>query len=69
MVAWLVMCPRMWGYPLSKLEMARMPTAWWLRPVSREARVGEHSGVTWKFEYRRPLVARASIFGVVRSEP
>ena len=39
----------MCGYPLSKFEIARMPTVWWLRPVSSAARVGEHSGVTWKF--------------------
>ena len=24
-----------------------MPTAWWLRPVKKEARVGEQSDVTW----------------------
>ena len=40
--------PRMLGNPVSKLETARMPTAWWLRPVRRQARVGEHSAVVWK---------------------
>jgi hypothetical protein len=25
-----------------------MPTVWWLRPVRRHARVGEHSVVVWK---------------------
>ena len=25
-----------------------IPTAWWLRPVKNEARVGEHREVTWK---------------------
>ena len=25
-----------------------MPTEWWLRPVIRAWRVGEHSAVTWK---------------------
>ena len=44
------MRPRMCGKPVLKLEIARMPTVWWLRPVSSAARVGEHSGVTWKFE-------------------
>ncbi len=30
-------------------ETNRMPTEWWLRPVNRHARVGEHSAVVWKF--------------------
>ena len=46
-----------------------MPTLWWLRPVSSAARVGEHSGVTWKFVYCRPLAASRSMFGVSISEP
>jgi hypothetical protein len=25
-----------------------MPTEWWLRPVIRACRVGEHNAVTWK---------------------
>ena len=28
--------------------MPPMPTAWWLRPVSSAALVGEHIAVTWK---------------------
>ena len=32
-----------------------MPTAWWLRPVSRHARVGEQIAVTWKRLYARPV--------------
>ena len=28
--------------------MRPMPFEWWLRPVSRHARVGEHSAVVWK---------------------
>ena len=44
----LEMWPRMWGNPVLKFEIARIPTVWWLRPVRIEARVGEHSGVTWK---------------------
>ena len=54
----------MFGKPVLKFETARMPTLWWLRPVSSAARVGEHSGVTWKFVYRRPSAARRSMFGV-----
>jgi hypothetical protein len=26
-----------------------IPQLWWLRPVSTQARVGEHSAVVWKF--------------------
>ena len=54
MAALFEMLPRMCGNPVEKLEMPRMPTAWWFRPVRRDARVGEHSGVTWKFVYRKP---------------
>ena len=46
-----------------------MPTAWWLRPVSNAARVGEHSAVTWKRLKRRPPAASASMLGVAMSEP
>jgi hypothetical protein len=40
-----------------------------LRPVSSAALVGEHSGVVWKFVYRRPPDASASMVGVSISEP
>ena len=43
------MCPRICGKPVLKFATERIPTVWWLRPVSSAARVGEHSGVTWKF--------------------
>ncbi len=46
--AWWLTRPRMCGKPVLKLEIARIPTVWWLRPVSSAARVGEHRGVTWK---------------------
>ncbi len=49
--------------------MRPMPTLWWLRPVSTQARVGEHSDVVWKLVYRRPRSARASNVGVAMSEP
>jgi hypothetical protein len=32
-----------------------MPTAWWFRPVSSAARVGEHIAVTWKPVVPQPL--------------
>ena len=59
----------MFGKPVLKFEMQRIPTLWWLRPVSSAARVGEHSGVTWKFVYCRPLAASRSMFGVSMLEP
>src|SRR5665213_471323 len=59
----------MLGNPELQLEMPRMPTEWWLRPVRRAARVGEQSGVTWKLANRSPPFARASMFGVSKSEP
>ena len=31
-----------------------MPTRWWLRPVNRHARVGEHTAVVWKLVNRTP---------------
>ena len=67
--AWFEMWPVMFGKPVLKFEMQRIPTLWWLRPVSSAARVGEHSGVTWKFVYCRPFAASRSMFGVSISEP
>ena len=46
-----------------------MPLRWWFRPVSRQARVGEHSDVVWKFASLTPPAARPSITGVSMSEP
>src|SRR4051794_35383132 len=46
-----------------------MPTAWWLRPVSRHARVDEHTDVTWKRLYRSPPAAIRSMFGVLMAPP
>ena len=37
--------------------MPPIPTAWWLRPVSNAALVGEHIAVTWKRLYRNPSAA------------
>ena len=38
----------MFGKPVSMFETARIRAAWWLRPVSRQARVAEQSAVVWK---------------------
>ena len=59
----------MCGKPVFQLLTPRMPTSWWLRPVSSDARVGEHSGVTWKFVYCSPFAASRSMFGVSIDEP
>ena len=39
--------------------MRAMPLLWWLRPVSRHARVGEHSAVVWKFAVAMPRTGEA----------
>jgi hypothetical protein len=46
-----------------------IPTRWWLRPVSRQARVGEQMAVVWKLVSCTPRSARASMCGVAMSEP
>jgi hypothetical protein len=46
-----------------------MPTEWWLRPVSRAWRDGEHSAVVWKRLYFRPLAASRSAVGVAHGPP
>ena len=59
----------MFGKPVRKFDTARIPTACCERPVSSDARVGEQSGVTWKFVNWIPSLARASTCGVSMSEP
>src|SRR6478609_9859177 len=49
--------------------MPPMPTAWWLRPESMAARVGEQSAVVWKRLYFRPLAASRSAVGVWHGPP
>ena len=44
----LLMRPVQPGKPVSQLLTTAMPTEWWLRPVSRHARVGEQMEVVWK---------------------
>ena len=46
-----------------------MPTAWWLRPVSSDARVVEHIAVVWKPVALTPSAASASMVGVSIEEP
>src|SRR4051794_41842981 len=49
--------------------MTPIPTVWWLRPVSRAARVGAHRAVVWKRLYFRPFPARRSAVGVAQGPP
>src|SRR5277367_4948324 len=49
--------------------MPPMPTEWWLRPVRRACRVGEHSaGVTNRFIFN-PAAASRSAVGVLHGPP
>jgi hypothetical protein len=64
-----LMPPRMCGKPVFQFDTPRMPTAWWLRPVRRHARVGEHSAVVWNPVYRNPPAASASMCGVASVDP
>jgi hypothetical protein len=44
-------------YPGAEVAISVMPpipTAWWLRPDSSAARVGEHNAVVWNLVYFRP---------------
>src|SRR5262245_3115385 len=49
--------------------MPPMPTAWWFRPESSAARVGEHSAVVWKRVYFSPAFASRSAVGVWHGPP
>src|SRR5690348_15491977 len=49
--------------------MTPIPTVWWLRPVSKAARVGAHRAVVWKRLYLRPFAASRSAVGVAHGPP
>src|SRR5512138_2881973 len=49
--------------------MPPIPVEWWLRPVSRAWRVGEHRAVVWKRLYLRPPAASFSAVGVAQGPP
>ena len=57
------------GKPALNSAMVAMPLEVALRPVSREARVGEHSAVVWKFAYRTPMSAMRCMVGVSTGPP
>ena len=48
------------GKPDANSAIVAMPFVVALRPVSSDARVGEHSAVVWKFENRTPAVGDAA---------
>src|SRR5882724_11112191 len=49
--------------------MTPKPAEWWLRPVIKAARVGEHSAVEWNCVKRRPVFAMRSSAGVGMRPP
>src|SRR5689334_12891359 len=49
--------------------MTPIPTEWWLRPLSKAARVGAHRAVVWKRLYFRPFPASRSAVGVAHGPP
>src|SRR6478609_866262 len=49
--------------------MTPIPTVWWLRPVSKAARVGAQRAVVWKRLYLRPFAASRSAVGVAHGPP
>ena len=51
------------GNPEANSAMVAMPFVVALRPVSSEARVGEHSAVVWKFENFTPRSAMRAMLG------
>ena len=57
------------GKPIAASVMQAMLLRVWLRPVSRQERVGEHSAVVCHCVYRRPSDAMRSMFGVCTGPP
>ena len=49
--------------PTARSATRPMPLRWWFRPVSRQARDGEHSAVVWKLARRTPAAASPSMTG------
>ena len=54
---------------LAIAEIWPLPTNVWLRPVSSDARVGEHIAVEWKRLYETPMFATRLSVGVLISPP
>ena len=63
------MVPLAFGNPLAPSVMQAMLLRVWLRPVSRQERVGEHKAVVCHWVYRTPSPAMRSILGVAMGPP
>ena len=63
------MRPLQFGKPSVNSSMVAIPTVVALRPVSSEARVGEHSAVVWNCDSRTPRSAIRLIAGMSTSPP
>ena len=61
--------PLQFGKPSVNSSMVAMPTVVALRPVSSDARVGEHSAVVWNCESRTPRSAMRLIAGMFTRPP
>ncbi len=57
------------GNPAAASVMQAIELRVWLRPVSRQERVGEHSAVVCHWLYRTPCAAIRSMFGVSIGPP
>ena len=57
------------GKPDENSAMVAMPLLVALRPVSSDARVGEHNAVVWKFANFTPRSAMRRMFGVSTGPP
>src|SRR3954463_15713898 len=63
------MWPFEFGKPVVASAMQAMPFVAWLRPVSNDERVGEHSAVVCQFVYVSPDAASLLMLGVSISPP
>ncbi len=63
------MRPLQFGKPSVNSSIVAMPTVVALRPVSSEARVGEHSAVVWNCESRTPRSAMRLMAGILTNPP
>ena len=61
--------PLQFGKPSVNSSMVAIPTVVALRPVSNEARVGEHSAVVWNCDSRTPRSAMRLMAGISTRPP
>jgi hypothetical protein len=61
--------PLAFGKPIAASVMQAIALRVWLRPVSRQDRVGEHSAVVCHCVNRTPPAAMRSMFGVSMTPP